>query len=64
MSAIRRLLCGLILCGVGALGSASDKPAPAERRFSLPSGETLTWNAGGEGAANAALAALKTVRIQ
>jgi hypothetical protein len=47
MSAMCRMVFGLLLCGVAALGSAADKPTSAEKRFSLPSGEALVirWNA-------------------
>jgi len=47
MLSMRSAICGVILCGVTAVGIAADKPASAEKRFTLPSGEALVirWNA-------------------
>ena len=48
MSPMRRLVCGLIVLAVAPLGVTADKPAPAEKRFALPAGESLVikWSAG------------------
>jgi len=48
MSSMRSAICGLILCSVAPLALAADKPAPPEKRFALPGGETLVmkWTAG------------------
>jgi hypothetical protein len=48
MSSMRSMFCGLILCGIAPLLGAADKPAPAEKRFALPAGQSLVikWSAG------------------
>ena len=46
MSPARRMFCGLMLGGITALTAAADKPARAEKRFTLPAGESfvIQWN--------------------
>jgi hypothetical protein len=46
MSPTRRIVCGIILGGITAFAAAADKPAAAEKRFTLPAGESfvIQWN--------------------
>ena len=48
MSFMRSLVCGAMLCGAVPFPAAADKPAAAEKRFELPSGQKLAirWMAG------------------
>ena len=48
MLSMRSTICGLILCGVAPFVDAADKPAPGEKRFALPAGQTMVirWSAG------------------
>src|SRR5262245_33673989 len=48
MTSMRRLICGMILCGMAPLALAADKAAPAEKQFALPAGGSLVlkWTSG------------------